>query len=433
MDKKTLDLKVGQKLAADGFFEFLFNSDKELNISGPAGVGKTFLMGYLIDDVMPEYFKMCELVGTKPEYDSVQMTATTNKAAEVLSEATSHDCQTIHSFMNLKVQDDYATGASNLIKTKGWKVHERYIIFIDEGSTIDTPLRNLIHEGTSKCKIVYVSDHCQLGPVKERSSPIYLNNIKMYELTEPVRNAGQPALVALCAQLRAQVETLDFKPIQIVPGVVDLYDDEQMETAIQARFMTQDLQTKILAYKNERVLMYNEHIRDMRGLPLWFIQGEKLINNSAMQMTGGMISVEQEIEIVNQNKNSEMDVLEPGIELEIFKCDVRSRGTTYYDMRVPRDRAHYTALVKYYQKKKDWGRYFNLKQKYPDFRQREASTVHKSQGSTYETVMVDLNDLSTCHSPLLAARLLFVAISRARSHVILYGQLTEKYGGVIHQ
>src|SRR5690606_30589232 len=134
MQDKSLTLNDGQQAAADGFFQFLFSEGKELIISGPGGVGKTFLMGFLIDEIMPRYQKTCSMMGIKTEYDEVIMTATTNKAAEVLAQATGRPTSTIHSFLNLKVQDDYTSGKSLLTKTLNWRIHSNMIIFIDEAS-----------------------------------------------------------------------------------------------------------------------------------------------------------------------------------------------------------------------------------------------------------------------------------------------------------
>jgi ATP-dependent exoDNAse (exonuclease V) alpha subunit len=86
--------------------------------------------------------------------------------------------------------------------------------------------------------------------------------------------------------------------------------------------------------------------------------------------------------------------------------------------------------LKYYRRKKEWHKYFSLKNTIPDLRQRDAATVHKSQGSTYDTVFVDLTNISTCHNPIAAARMLYVAFTRARSRICLYGNLASKYGGL---
>lgn len=110
-------MNQGQKYAAEAFFSFLFDpSQKEFILSGPAGVSKTYWMGYIIDEIMPRYHETCKLIGIDPEYDVV-MTATTNKAAEVLEYATGRPTQTIHSFLNLAdLREDYSTGKMKLNK-----------------------------------------------------------------------------------------------------------------------------------------------------------------------------------------------------------------------------------------------------------------------------------------------------------------------------
>lgn len=427
----SIPLNQGQKVAADGFFDFLFGKSKELILSGPGGVGKTFLMGYLIDEVMPQYMKTCQLVGITPEYDGVVMTATTNKAAEVLAEATGRPAETIHAFLSLKVREDFKTGKMYLSRGSGWKIKERQIIFIDESSMIDSALRQFILDGTQNCKIVYVGDHCQLAPVMETLSPIYLDNLPFFELTEPMRTKV-PALQAINEQLRNQVKTGEFYPIKIVPGVIDWLDGDQMEAEIAKQFGHQTHEKRILAYTNKRVIEYNEHIRDMRQLPNNFGMGEFLINNNAIRLSNAMMKVEEEVEIVDQAADTEMRPLTGDVELEIRETTLRNRYGSYYrNVQVPVNRDHFLQLVQYYSRIKDWPTYFHLKQTYPDLRQRDAATVHKAQGSTYDTVFIDLENLSTCHQPNLAARLLYVAFSRARSRVVLYGDLAEKYGGLI--
>ena len=86
--------------------------------------------------------------------------------------------------------------------------------------------------------------------------------------------------------------------------------------------------------------------------------------------------------------------------------------------------------MKYYANQKDWQKYFFLKNNFPDFRQRDACTVHKSQGSTYQTVYIDLENLSTCAQSETGARLMYVAFSRASTRVALYGNLTPRFGGL---
>jgi hypothetical protein len=424
-------LNQGQEAAADGFFQFLFSEQKEMIISGPGGVGKTFLMGYLIDHIMPRYFQMCKLMGIKPEYDSIVMTATTNKAANVLSHSTGRPTDTIHSFLGIKPKEDYTTGRTRLVQTKNWKVHERLIIFVDECSMVDSLLYKLIHEGTQDCKIVFVGDHCQLAPVTETLSPIYRENLPFFELTEPMRNAGQPALIHACDQLRETVKTGIFHPIQVVPGVIDWVNDDEMASLIKQSFHTQTLDARILAYTNSRVVDYNEYIRGIRNLPPEYGAGEFLVNNHAIPLGRNMLAVEEEIEILAAVPGTRKITLPDNGELEVRDYQIRTRLGRYETVSLPVDRNHHSALLKYYQKQKNWPIYYQLKEQYPDLRPRDAATVHKAQGSTYDTVFIDLSNISTCNLSDVVARLLYVGFTRAKSRVVLYGDLAEKYGGVV--
>lgn len=425
-------LNQGQQAAADGFFDFLLSADKELIISGPGGVGKSFLMGYLIDEIMPRYEKMCSLMNQPAKYREVHMTATTNKAADVLAQATGRPCSTVHSFLGLKVTDDFTTGISKLTKTGNWKVHNRIILFVDEASMVDMMLLKLIREAMLDCKVVYVGDHCQLAPVKESKPPVFNAGLPMYVLTEPMRNNGQPALMDVCQQLRDTVETGVFRPISIVPGVIDLLDDNLMMQELSNNFMDGNFNGRILAYSNNRVLQYNDFIRhDVRQLPAEFVEGERLVNNSTFQKGKTQFSVEEEVSVMDVAAKTEFITIESGVELEYRLCTLCSGFALIPEVMVPVDREHHTKLLKYYAKQKDWQKYYFLKNSFPDLRQRDACTVHKSQGSTYNTTYIDLENLSTCTQSETGARLMYVAFSRARNRVALYGNLTTRFGGLI--
>lgn len=433
MNKNSYTLNQGQKDAAEAFFSFLFDPDhKEFILSGPAGTGKTYWMGYIIDEIMPRYHETCKLVGIDPVYEGVQMTATTNKSADVLGQATGRPTQTIHSFLNLRVFEDYSSGSMKLEKNpRTWTVHEKLILFIDECSMIDSRLYKLLHEGTHNCKIVYVGDHSQLAPVTEVLSPIYRQNSPFFVLTQPMRTEV-PELLNLNQQLRDTVETGLFQPIREVPGVIDYLDNADMQRMLDTVFAEQTKESRILAYTNRRVIEFNDYIRQMRNLPKTFQQGEILVNNAAIRLRNRKsLSVEQEIEITNNKRIAKVEI-DPGVMLEVNYLDFQDNFyNSHFDVPVPTDREHFDALVKYYRRQKNWERYFHLKQGYPDLRPRDAATVHKAQGSTYDSVFVDLGNISSCHQADQAARMLYVAFSRARTRVFVYGDLAPKYGGFI--
>lgn len=424
-------LNSGQEAAAQYFLQFLFGPDKEMGISGPGGYGKTHLMAHMIDEIMPAYYDTCKLMNIEPEYDTVDMTAMTNKAAEILSESTMRPTSTIHSLMNLTVKDDYNTGKSSITPTRLWTVHTRKIIFIDECSMIDEELYRYIHKGTMNCKIVYVGDHCQLRGIFSKN-PIYENpNIKWFELTQPMRTQV-PEILTLHKQLRETVETGIFRPIKIVPGIIDLLDNNQMESLIDQEFATQQINSRILNYTNKQVMMYNDYIRGLRGLPMAYTVGEKLVNNNAIILNGNMLRVEEQVEIVAIGDEYEVKI-DGNVPMLVRDADLMTKiGNIFTRVRLPTDRDHYANLLKYFAKEKNWHTYYDLKNNYPDLRQRDSSTIYKAQGSTHETVIVDLNDVSRCPNPDQAARMLYVALSRMKVKCYLYGDLAPRYGGLIH-
>ena len=425
-------LNAGQLATAEAFFEFLFNDEKELIISGAGGVGKTFLMSHLIDTILPNYQNTCKMLGMPIQYSDVVMTATTNKAAEVLAVATKRPTQTIHSFLGLRVQDNFSTGESTIAKTKKWKIHTDLIIFLDEASMTDRKLLTITRESTLNCKLIYVGDHCQLTPVKETVSPVFSQRLSMHVLTEPMRNSGQPALMALCNQFRNTVETGQFSPITLTPGVIDLVDLTELQAEIDKAFIDADTDAKILAYTNNRVNDYNDYIRELRGLTDTYTVGEHLVNNSAVDMGRDkkMLSVEERVTITKLSEYTNFIDIAPDVQLEVRYATLTNDFlTTYTDVPLPENKEHYQALIKHYQKVKNWVTYFKLKNEFPDLRPCDACTVHKSQGSTYDTVFIDLDNIGSCHNQDQVARMLYVAISRARNRIFLFGKLPTKYGG----
>lgn len=427
-------LNAGQRAAADAFFEFLLDEDqKYFIISGPAGVGKTFLMSYIIDHTMEHYQKTCALIDQEVIYTEVQMTATTNKAAEVLGVATNRPTSTIHSYLNLRVVEDFKTGKTSLSRTRDWQVLQNKIIFIDECSMIDSDLTEAINDGTLKCKIVFVGDHNQLAPVFEKISPIYRQRYPFFELTEQMRNRDNQALMDVCQQLRDTVENGVFKPIRVVPGSIDWLDDEQMQSKLIETFIPgPNLNSRILAYTNKQVNEYNLWIREQRGLPDEYTEGEILVNNSAVKIRDKhQISVEQEVTI-RKTKDSRTIKVTPDVELQCQVFDLEtSFGEVIYDVNYPTDRKYLDDALKYLASRKDWEHYYHIKNNFPDIRPRDAATVHKSQGSTYDSVFIDVGNISKVNQNDVAARMLYVAFSRARSNVYLYGDLAKRYGGLI--
>lgn len=450
MTPEDFGLNPGQCAAVRELEVFLQGPGKEHCLSGPGGTGKTYTVSYLINHLIPDF----QQTQAGKRYFDVYLSATTNKAAAELARATGRDCGTIHSLLGLRVQNNYETGEVELKRGRNWAPTTNAIIFIDEASMADTPLRKEILASTINCKVIYVGDHSQLKPVKESTSPVYDAGLPFSVLRQPMRT-DVPELQALNQQLRdtvAEVKSHEniqsdterlnlqyaaFKPIRLVPGVIDLVTGQDLKALIDTHFQDLNHNNRIVAYTNKRVIQYNSYIRDeLRQLPATPTEGEILVNNNALQLKEGMVAVEAEVEILKV-KGIKRFILQSAtahtaeVAIDCTVVDMATRGGLFEDVHVPINKDYVRDLIKYYASVKNWELHFMLKEKFPDLRDREASTTHKAQGASHDVVFIDGADLSTCTVPDTMARLLYVACSRARKRVIFTSPLAPKYGGLI--
>lgn len=431
----TTNFTKEQQAGADAFFLFLHADAKTFVLSGEAGSGKTYLTGELAGSVMDTYRNSCKLLGETPTYTSTVFTATTNKAAEVLSQAIGQPVQTIHSYLGLVVKENYRTGKTDIQKTSNWTERYGTILFIDESSMIDTELYKIILETMKDSKIVFVGDHAQMSPVTELVSPVYtdVDTDNFVFLDKPIRNAGSQPLMDLCKQLRYTVESGQFFKIEEVPGVIDYLNDADMQLAL-AQVFAHDLNpsSRILAFTNQRVQQYNEHIRDIRGLSKDLGVGDVLV--VAQTYNYGKISLNVEREVVVTNVGTKLgdagygDMFDDGLPIMLRPITIKTRHE-HHRVLVPVDRWRVTHALKVLSKRKAWREFFELKNQSIDLRDKAACTVYKSQGSTYESVFIDLGNIGTSYDKNQVARMLFVAVSRPTTRIFLYGRLPGRYTG----
>lgn len=427
-----MPLTKDQQQAADEFFQFLLSDEKEFIISGGAGVGKSYLLSHLHKDVMERYAQTCTLVGVPQKYKRAVFTATTNKAAEVLEKSIKEHVSTVHSYLGLRVQDDYSTGKTVLTKTSAYGPKKNVILFIDECSTINAELLSHIRECMHDSKIVYVGDHAQMAPVNEKLSQLYHSPVPFVYLKEVIRNAGTPALVHLCAQLRETVETGVFYALEGVPGVVDFLSAQQMQTELIQHFSNPTGDARILCYTNERVQLYNSFLRQARGQPEHFQAGETVVVAKNIASGQSSISVERQVTITKIDSVVLSAAIGDGISIKYREAEI-SYGylgvASFHKVRIPEDPIAFQNAMKTLARTKQWSNYFQAKAQYADLRGMDACTVYKSQGSTYHTVFVDLEDIGSSYDASQVARMLFVAASRPTHRVCFYGNLPERYRG----
>lgn len=414
-------LNKGQQKTFTNLIKFINDpAQKYYTISGDAGTGKTFLIKYIFDELL-NY-----VTNSKISLNSINVTATTNKAAAVIS-ADNVPASTIYSYMNLRVKEDWNTGEVKCIPTPSWKIHSSSLIIIDEASMANEELLRYLEEGTdNSCKIIFIGDANQLAPVKEHLSQAFNQGYGSSLLTEKVRNANSQALMDLCEQAKQTVLTGKFTPITEVPGVIDFVGGGQiLKGVLERNYSTENLDSRVLCYTNKQVTKYNNHIRKLRGYTEPYVKGEILTNNSAADVIGkGNLYTDQIVRIDEiYNRELKDDILS-GYEFDITTMKI-SDINTGISHTVPcfTNQQEKHNLLKYFAQNKNWGKYFKLKKSYPELRSTAASTTHKAQGSTYESVVVDLEDIGKATNRSQIARMQYVALSRPKTRLYIRGQL----------
>lgn len=415
-----MTLTNDQQAVVTQFMDFMLDDSKsQMVLSGFAGTGKSFVVNELIA-ILRKQNKLISILMGKAEVDTnVHITATTNKAARVIADMAGTSPQTIHSFLNITPVKDFKTGQMRLKKAKDYAVHRNRLIIIDESSFIDKDLLRMIHESTLNCKTLFIGDPYQLAPVKESTAPVFSLPCERGVLTQVIRNPGP--IERLAGGFREVLQGKDWptitgngKEILTVDGPTfqQLIDDEYL------RSRRQDNDARILAWSNNKVIQYNDHVRELLGYSQGLQVGEKMISNNFMPNHG--ISVDQHIQIVD------IDVRIKQQDVEGHMVEVAGAAPFF----VPLHASDARNMLKYYAREKEWQNYFNIKENWGDLRPLYASTVHKSQGSTYNKVFIDLPNIGRCNIKSDVARLMYVAISRAKDQVILYDSLPAKYGGL---
>lgn len=401
-------------------------NQKFMHISGGAGTGKTYFISEIADSILRHKDLSCPL-------HTVSITATTNKAVAVIKDAMPHragDISTIYSYMNLRLSENFSDGTVSVVPTKAWEVHSCTLLIIDEASMINSKLYDYLLKGLdSSCKVIFVSDINQIAPIKEALSPIYQQNYPVSYLTQPVRNAGQPALMALCEQVKQTVISGVFTPIVEVPGVIDFVEGEELRGILEREYATENPFKRVLSYTNKRVVQYNEYIRTLRGYTNAYEVGEILSNNESAELPGKVrLYTDQLFEVVKIiSKNAETTIVSNTVinTVTMLVKDIITNVTIEVTaFEVPSERRD---VLKYYAGRKNWGSYFKFKNQYPDFRAIAASTTHKAQGSTYDSVVVDLADIGTCTNTEQTSRMQYVALSRPKTRIYIRGALPERY------
>ena len=435
MDFKLTD---EQKNVIKTFMKFLVNpNERYMIINGCAGTGKTTIIKKMLESISKQYKVLKTVMCEDPNKQDFQiiLTATTNKAVAVLRELSKNPTvNTIHSTLGLKLVPNYRTGKENLQKTNRFTYLKNTVVIMDEASMLDGDTFKFLEESLQKTsKAVLIGDVFQLAPIQQKVSNMQLlmHKVPTATMSTVMRHGG--SILEAATAFREVVQTQEFQDILLSDKVLlvdgPTFKDEVEKAFKDALFSTNT--AKVLAWSNHRVMEYNAHLRKIKGLGINFQEGELVITNNPIIAGGQAIPVDSEVAITWLSNNTDIFGI-PGRRAEI------NGGPTLFLPDNPMDakklmqtiakKANSKAMKDNPGERKAlWEQYFDIKNTWLDLRSPYASTVHKSQGSSYDQVFIDLYDIGRCNIPSDVARMLYVAISRARKRVVMFGDLPAKY------
>ena len=425
----------------------------EMFISGQAGTGKTTLLHDLVLHCMVQEipYVVC---------------AYTHNACGILREKLpiNAEVQTLHAFLKKRPGvNDTATKREHVtVSSKTGDSERKTIMLLDEYSMVgDKDYTDIGWEqdpqatGIPEMKVLYLGDPNQLPPVGDTPS-VYPSGEYNYTLTHIYRQAGDNPLIETLTQLVGYIDGtgLPIKPLtendSFTRGVnlIEAYNNDDCCDNVLLAFTNkrvQELNFQIQGANRpyERDFMYSPTLRHhyyfynteedvsyidrVFGDQLAFGSKYKTLEHLVNMGESGTLPTLEFMNVVDEDDNECTYAVVFGH--YNYKCALEN----LQEAAVSSNKAiesHTTVKAKVWAaahphtplaraRSKAWRDYMTFKDCVVCMDFPYAMTVHKSQGSTFDTVYVDTKDLSICADKnySMYLKLLYVAISRASNMV----------------
>lgn len=384
---------------------------------------------------------------------TVMVTAPTNKAVGVLESKIGHgpDYRTIHAALGYKLVN-LQDGTGKLVHHRAPSVADFDVVIVDEASMLGDDLfaPTIAVARTYYTCVLFVGDPAQLLPVtpglRAAISPAFTDKVATrVRLSRIVRQSEENPILRWSVMLRGSIERGEAPDISAMAADLRRGDEKMcqiihgddgliQEWAADAHRRGHDM--RVLAYTNHTVVRHNRAVHSMlfpNGAP--YEPGEPLVASDGDVKIDG--ALETSIRLQN---GALLEVIhaEPTGHVEGFdamrvrlRVDGGAEGEATLATRHDVVQAEIVARFGKVRRLKADGKdmdasdvsrsAYALKAKLPDIRHAYAMTVHKSQGSTFSTVIVDWRDAA--HSTRIPAaevsRLLYVAITRPTTHCVI--------------
>jgi hypothetical protein len=424
-------LNPSQQSVYDSVLSLIESSNPQwIRITGSAGTGKTFLIRTLVSELIDRH-------------KSVRITGLTNKATSLLvSDYDSHlvSVSTIHKLLSIKQSIDYNTGEIEF-KTTLTKYDDPFkyidVLIIDEASMMNTYIFDLLDQylqNTSRhTTCILVGDPKQLPPVNEPNSIAFefeLDPKYDFHLTEIVRQAKDNPIIALSNNLSlCNTNQSDYTDTS---GYVFTNNFESIINKLVESNGSD--KCKYLAWTNDAVNKMNQIVRKrIYDHPDLLNLGETIVVDSPYTYNDHNLFTNQELKV----EDLELDIITKGvticqrpivefkdqtpgaIKLLVYRINgdiLAVHEDCFKDFRAFTKNLKAKAISK----ELPWESYYRFFEPFLRFKYNHALTVHKSQGSTYETTIVNYNDLCRNRNRNEFQKLLYTAVTRSSERLIIY-------------
>lgn len=471
----TLDFTNDQRNAYNELIAFMKNeynpNDYKRALIGPAGTGKTYLIRALIKN-------------SGISYSTVGLAAPTHKACRVLSESihiSNVKINTLQSDLGLRLNFDIEKFdiANPPFDPKGRiKIGDFKIYIVDEASMINRGLATFLEKTckSNKCKLIYIGDASQLAPVKEKYSSA-LRGIKSCILKEIVRQDDDNPVRYLLDLLRYDIEHKTFTFLEYISKNREQFDESytkgysvctpsEFEEKVYINFSDEQLTknvdfAKVIAYTNMAVSGWNKFIRNaiIADADKSIITKNDLIisyTTIVNQFNEAVIKNSEDYIIKDIVNYTHPDYRLKGFLIKfqaihggfvtspLFILDHKDNFTIQNYVRISNELINAAKNANSKVRAQLWKDYFTFKEScllLTNIVNKQGATLfsrnldygfsltsHKSQGSTFDTALVDVNDIVFDKYGHIYAdaeeinRRLYVACSRCRNKLYLqYG------------
>ncbi|MEO0808310.1 MAG: AAA family ATPase [Cyanobacteria bacterium J06643_4] len=420
-----IELSQQQWEALQALEDFVQSDEKIYLLTGYAGTGKTTLLQALITRLQQQYDR-------RP----IVLTALSNKATKVLQAMAYRwgcevDCMTCCKLLGLKPVIDKETGGQKFEPDRDRKnlTTEYDLVVVDECSMINEDmwllLVNSVSKFTQNTQLLFVGDSAQLPPVGETQSPCFEQIFERSDLSEVIRYGGAIGLLAEDIRThlerpsmpRAQSDRNDTKTEGIFTLPKPHWESLMLRAFKSKAYENNPDQVRVLAYTNARVDYLNNKIRAAiyGDKAARFMPGERLVaRNACMGRDGILLQTSEECEVLEAYLTRFEGWLVWELEVETDENQERKLRVLHED-----EKQRLKELLSDYSEKKQWMAFWDYKELFHDLSYAYSLTVHKSQGSTFQDVFVDVPNLMLNRKVTERNQLYYVAFTRAAKRLFL--------------